>query len=110
MNDKLNFLDKLNALVSKAKSQGNQISIPEVQEYFKDMELTKDQMDLMFEYLMSQKVAVVGYVKLDSAEKQEIEFTEEEKVYLQEYLEDLKAFSVGIILVCNLVYNIKGFA
>ena len=92
MSDKLNFLDKLNALVSKAKSQGNQISIPEVQEYFKDMELTKDQMDLMFEYLMSQKVAVVGYVKLDSSEKQEIEFTEEEKVYLQEYLEDLKAF------------------
>ena len=92
MNDKLNFLDKLNALVSRAKSQGNQISIHEVQEYFKDMELTKDQMDLMFEDLMSQKVAVVGYVKLDSAEKQEIEFTEEEKVYLQEYLEDLKAF------------------
>ncbi len=93
MNDKLNFLDKLNALVGKAKAQGNQISIPEVQEHFKDMELSKDQMDLMFEYLMSQKVAVVGYVKLDSVQKEEIEFTEEEKAYLEEYLEDLKAFS-----------------
>lgn len=92
MNEKLNFLDKLNALVGKAKAQGNQISIPEVQEHFKDMELSKDQMDLMFEYLMSQKVAVVGYVKLDSAQKEEIEFTEEEKAYLEEYLEDLKAF------------------
>ena len=58
MNEKLNFLDKLNALVGKAKAQGNQISIPEVQEHFKDMELSKEQMDLMFEYLMSQKVAV----------------------------------------------------
>ena len=56
------------------------------------MELNKEQMDLMFEYLMSQKVAVVGYVKLDSAEKEEIAFTEEEKAYLEEYLEDLKAF------------------
>ena len=92
MNDKLNFLDKLNALVAKAKSQGSQISIPEVQAHFKDMELSKEQMDLMFEYLMSQKVAVVGYVKLDSAEKEEIEFTEEEKAYLKEYMEDLKAF------------------
>lgn len=92
MNNKLNFLDKLNALVAKAQAQGNQISIPEVQEHFRDMELSKEQMDLMFEYLMSQKVAVVGYVKLDSAEKEEIEFTEEEKAYLKEYLEDLKAF------------------
>ncbi len=92
MNDKANFLDKLNALVAKAKLQGNQISIPEVQEHFQDMELSKEQMDLMFEYLMAQKVAVVGYVKLDSAEKEEIEFTEEEKAYLKEYLEDLKAF------------------
>ena len=92
MNDKLNFLDRLNELVKKAKTQGSQISIPEVQEYFKDMELTKEQMDLMFEYLMSQKVAVVGYVKLDSEVKEEIEFTEEEKAYLKEYLEDLKAF------------------
>lgn len=92
MNDKLNFLDRLNELVKKAKTQGSQISIPEVQQYFKDMELTKEQMDLMFEYLMSQKVAVVGYVKLDSEVKEEIEFTEEEKVYLKEYLEDLKAF------------------
>ena len=92
MNEKLNFLDKLNALVGKAKAQGSQISIPEVQAYFKDMELTEEQMDLMFEYLMSQKVAVLGYVKLDSEEKEEIEYTEEEKAYLQEYLEDLKAF------------------
>lgn len=92
MNDKLNFLDKLNALVAKARVQGNQIAIPEVQEHFKDMELTKEQMDLMFEYLMSQKVAVLGYIKLDSDPKEEIEFTEEEKAYLQEYLEDLKAF------------------
>ncbi len=92
MNDKLNFLDKLNALVTKAKAQGNQISIPEVQEHFRDMELSKEQMDLMFEYLMSQKVAVVGYVKLDSAEKEEIEFTEEEKAYLKEYMQDLQAF------------------
>ena len=92
MNDKLGFLDRLNELVAYAKNQGSQIAIPEVQEYFKDMELSKDQMDLMFEYLMSQKVAVVGYVKLDSEEKEELEFTDEEKAYLQEYMEDLKAF------------------
>ena len=92
MNDKLGFLDRLNELVTYAKNQGSQIAISQVQEFFKDMELSKEQMDLMFEYLMSQKVAVVGYVKLDSEEKVELEFTEEEKAYLQEYMEDLKAF------------------
>lgn len=92
MNDKLSFLDRLNELVKYAKNQGGQLSIPEVQEYFKDMDLSKEQMDLMFEYLMSQKVAVVGYVKLDSEVKEEISFTEEENAYLQEYMEDLKAF------------------
>lgn len=92
MNDKLNFLDRLNELVKRAKEQGGQVSIPEVQEFFKDMELSKEQMDLMFEYLMSQKVAVVGYVRLNSEEKEEIEFTEEEKAYLAEYMEDLNAF------------------
>lgn len=91
MDDKLNFLDRLSGLVKKAQEQGNQISIPEVQEFFADMNLSKEQMDLMFEYLMSQKVAVVGFVKLDT-EKTEIEFTEEEKVYLKEYMEDLNAF------------------
>ena len=91
MDDKLNFLDRLSGLVKKAQGQGNQISIPEVQEFFADMNLSKEQMDLMFEYLMSQKVAVVGFVKLDT-EKTEIEFTEEEKAYLKEYMEDLNAF------------------
>jgi hypothetical protein len=84
MNDKLSFLDRLNELVKYAKNQGGQLSIPEVQEYFKDMDLSKEQMDLMFEYLMSQKVAVVGYVKLESEVKEEISFTEEENAYLQE--------------------------
>ena len=91
MDDKLNFLDRLSGLVKKAQGQGNQISIPEVQEVFADMNLSKEQMDLMFEYLMAQKVAVVGFVKLDT-EKVEIEFTEEEKTYLKEYMEDLNAF------------------
>ena len=91
MDSKLNFLDRLSGLVKKAQVQGNQISIPEVQEFFADMNLSKEQMDLMFEYLMSQKIAVVGFVKLDT-EKVEIEFTEEEKDYLKEYMEDLNAF------------------
>ena len=92
MNDKLNFLDRLNELIKRVKEQGNQISVPEVEAYFHDMNLSKEQMDLMFEYLMSQKVAVVGFVKLAAENKEEIAFTEEEKAYLEEYLEDLKAF------------------
>ena len=52
--------------------------------------MTEEQVELVFEYLMAQKVSVKGYVKL-GAEEEKTEFTEEEKAYLKEYEDELKA-------------------
>lgn len=77
------FLEKLNGLLKLAKDSGSQITIEEVKAYFSEDALTEEQMDLVFEYLLTQKVSVKGYVKI-SAER-EVEFTEEEQAYLKEY-------------------------
>lgn len=93
MNGKAEFLEKLMGLVGLAKEHGSQISIDEVKNYFSEEKLTGEQMDLVLDYLLSQKVAVKGYLKMESvSEEKKTVFTEEEKSYLKEYLEDLKAF------------------
>ena len=92
MNAKAEFLKKLNGLVEAAKKQESQITIDEVKEYFAQETLSAEQMDLVFDYLLAQKIAVKGYLKMDSQAERENEFTEEEKAYLKEYLQDLKAF------------------
>lgn len=90
MIDKTEFLEKLNRLLKLAQGQGSQITIEEVKAYFSEDALTEEQVELVFEYLMAQKVAVKGYVKLTS-EEDEVNFTEEEQQYLKEYELELKS-------------------
>ena len=92
--NKAEFLEKLSGLVQKAKNQESQITIDEVKTYFVKEDLTEEQMELVFDYLLAQKVVVKGYLKMDTseAEEEKITFTDEEEAYLKEYLEDLKAF------------------
>jgi len=87
---KTEFLEKLNHLLKLAQAQGNQITIEEVKAYFSEDALTEEQVELVFEYLMAQKVAVKGYVKLTS-EEEKTQFTEEEERYLKEYELELKS-------------------
>lgn len=95
MEKRLEFLEKLNGLVALAKGNGSQITIDEVKGYFAKEELTEEQMELVFDYLLTQKVVVKGYIKMGEALAEEkISFTEEEEAYLKEYTEDLKAFKV----------------
>lgn len=90
MNEKTAFLERLNGLLKLAQGQGNEIAIEEVKAYFSEDALTEEQVELVFEYLMAQKVSVKGYVKL-GPEEEKPEFTEEEKAYLKEYECELKS-------------------
>ena len=91
MNDKAKFLEKLNGLRVMAKEQSSQIGVDEVKAYFSEDALTEEQMELVFDYLLAQKIIVKGYVKLQSEVEEQMEFTEEEKAYLKEYEMDLNA-------------------
>ncbi len=92
MEARAEFLKKLNGLVAVAKGQGDQITIDEVRAYFADAALTEEQLELVFDYLLAQKVVVKGYIKMTEAAEEKITYTEEEEAYLKEYLNDLEAF------------------
>ena len=91
MEARAEFLKKLNGLVAMAKGQGDQITIDEVRAYFADAALTEEQLELVFDYLLAQKVVVKGYIKMTEAVEEKT-YTEEEEAYLREYLNDLEAF------------------
>ena len=94
MNDKARFLEKLSGLLALAKGRESRITIEEVKAYFSEDALTEEQMELVFDYLLAQKISVIGYVKMDIGEEEkEVEYTEEEKAYLKEYEMDLQAIS-----------------
>lgn len=109
MSDELQFRKKLQELLEKAASQNKRISGEEVKEYFAEDELTEEQMLLVYDFLMSQKIIVTGYYKntKTSGENEtakdekstevsksvvaESGFTAEEEEYLREYTTDLAA-------------------
>ena len=95
MEGKMTFLKKLSDLVTVVRENGNQVTVDEVKSYFSGMDLTEDQIALVFDYLLTQKVVVKGYIKMDNpvSEEQSFSLTEEESAYLKEYQEDLKAFA-----------------
>ena len=94
MKGKTEFLKKLNDLVTVVQGKGNQITACEVKTYFSGMDLSEEQIELVFDYLLTQKVVVKGYIKMDTpaSEEAQLVLTEDEEAYLKEYQEDLKAF------------------
>ena len=93
MEGRVEFLRKLQDLVALAQKQENRITIEEVKRFFSESDLTEEQMELVFDYLLAQKVVVKGYIKMTEQEAQEeTVFTEEEKVYLEDYMADLQTF------------------
>ena len=91
--DKIQFLEKLSELIQMAKSQECQITIDEVKTFFEKEALTEEQMELVFDYLLSQKVVVKGYLKMsEEVEEEKVTLTADEEAYLKEYMEDLNAF------------------
>ncbi len=94
MEGKTEFLKKLNDLVTVVRDNGNQITVDEARTYFSGMDLNEEQIELVFDYLLAQKVVVKGYIKMDmhTSEETLLVLTEDEEAYLKEYQEDLKAF------------------
>ena len=95
MSDRLEFQGKLQGVLELAKSKGQKIALEEVENYFEKDCLSKEQLQLVCEYLLSQKVAVSGFEKNNTAmqegeaEKESAELptlSEEEQKYVESYL------------------------
>ncbi len=95
MADRAQFQKKLGELLAVAASQNNKMTSQEVQAFFQDDNLTDEQMNLVHEFLMSQKVEVIGYTgTIENTEKTEQEekdtLSQQEKEYVAEYLIDIE--------------------
>lgn len=87
MKNKVKFLEKLKTLLAVAKDNGGSVTIEQVKQHFEEGALNDEQMELVFDYLLSQKIVVKGYVTM---EEDKPELTEEEKAYLEEYEKELQ--------------------
>ena len=73
------FQKKLEELGRLAEERENRIRAEEVRDFLKDMELTEEQMELVFAYLASRLVTVEGYVPAKREEEEEAQLTPEEE-------------------------------
>lgn len=89
------FRKKLEELLEQADAQDKRLTNEQIKEFFAEDGLTEEQMLLVYDFLMSQKIVVSGYYKQESqgrkVQADESKFTDEERQYLEEYTEDLKA-------------------
>lgn len=92
MIDELQFRKKLGELLERAESQNKRLTNEEIKEFFKQDGLSEEQLLLVYDFLMAQKIVVAGYYKTDNVhEGKDEKFSAEEQQYLEEYTEDLKA-------------------
>ena len=94
MADRLEFKEKLAGILALAEGQNGKITVEEVEKYFEEDGLSQEQMNLVCDYLLSMKMAVVGYKQtggtVKEAEKEEKQpLSAEEQKYVEEYLRGL---------------------
>ena len=94
MADRLEFKEKLAGILALAEGQNGKITVDEVEKYFEEDGLSQEQMNLVCDYLLSMKMAVIGYkqvggtVKEAESEEQQPLSPDEQK-YVEEYLRSL---------------------
>lgn len=94
MADRMEFREKLGGILKMANELGRRITMEEVEKYFEEDNLSEEQIGLVCDYLLSEKVVVSGYEKKGGSvipAGEELQFTEEEQEYLKEYEHDLRA-------------------
>ena len=63
MADKLKFQEKLSGILHLAEEKQMHLNIEEIEKFFEEEALSAQQIELVCDYLLSQKVAVSGYEK-----------------------------------------------
>ncbi len=85
MNKEVLFAQTLEQVRKTAKEQGNCISEEQVKEAFAELDLSNEQLQMVFDYLLKRKIGIGQPMDPDEF------LTEEEKDYLQEYLDEVAA-------------------
>ena len=83
MNKEVLFAKTLEQVRKTAKEQGNCISEEQVREAFAELDLSNEQLQMVFDYLLKHKIGIGQPMDPDKF------LTDEEKDYLQEYLDEV---------------------
>lgn len=91
MSGKLQFREKLNGILALGKEKHYVLTMEDVEKYFEEDVLSEEQVELVCDYLLSQKIAVTGYVKKGGTvvEKEECTFSEADERYLETYMDEM---------------------
>ena len=84
MNREVLFAQTLEKVRELAKEQRNCVSEQQVQEAFADLELSGEQLQLVYDYLLKHKIGIGQPVNPDDY------LTDEERNYLQDYLDEIE--------------------
>lgn len=88
MDKELQFAKTLQKVKELAKLSGNTISKAEIDEQFRELQMSEEQMKLVYEYLEKANIGIDKEVDTDAL------LTTEDTGYLQFYLEELKELPV----------------
>ena len=69
MIDQSQFRKKLEELLEQADVQDKRLTNEQIKEFFAEDGLTEEQMLLVYDFLMSQKIVVSGYYKQQTTEQ-----------------------------------------
>lgn len=90
--DPMKFRRKLQNILDQAVDQDYHMKKAEVESFFQEDDLTEEQMNLVFDFLLSRRVVVEGYVKKDPLPERkegEVLWSEEEQRWLDSYMEEI---------------------
>lgn len=100
MLDKINFMETLRSVAEITKTSNEPLSREEIQSYFKDMELSKEQQEMVYQYLLTPQTEEEETVNQPVEEESDViepMKTEDEEsdslsdsAFFQMYLKDLK--------------------
>lgn len=115
MSDRMEFQGKLGWILEEAKAHDNRIHKEEIEKYFEDDHLSDEQMELVYDYLLSQKVAVSGYERkhgrILASVTEETNYTEEEKRFLRNYRSEIQTNNgKGTGLIAGYLEKVIGIA
>lgn len=85
VNNQNEFIKQLEELLEYAKAKESQLSKKEINDYFSDMKLTDEQLELVYAYMAEHNVSVDGF----STKKEDEKLTAEDSRYLRIYRKEI---------------------
>lgn len=108
MADRLEFRSRLSSVQKLAAGQENRLTMDEIEKFFEEDNLTQEQTELVCDYLLSQKVSVLGYKKqpgrIKDADEAFDDLSSEDQNYIDDYMQDIESMKVAEGKEARMVY------